>query len=75
MYAISIYHASYTKLRNHPMSHLRARRPSCGARFYDAGYPGEALPLVHVEFRQAGGSPGIVLDRVIPECPSGQQHS
>src|SRR5205814_5266219 len=34
---------------------------------YDSGYPGEALPLVQVEFRQAIGSPGVVLDRVIPD--------
>src|SRR5438876_12233286 len=34
---------------------------------YDAGYPGEALPLIRVEFRQASGSPGVVLDRVIPD--------
>jgi hypothetical protein len=34
---------------------------------YDASYPGEALPTISVEFRQASGSPGIVLDRVIPD--------
>ena len=34
---------------------------------YDAGYPGEALPLIRVEFRQVSGSPGIVLDHVIPD--------
>lgn len=34
---------------------------------YDLGYPGESLPLICVEFRQAGGSPGVVLDRVIPD--------
>src|SRR5438552_15764935 len=34
---------------------------------YDAGYPGEALPLISVEFRQASGSFGVVLDRVIPD--------
>jgi hypothetical protein len=34
---------------------------------YDATYPGEALPVIPVEFRQVGGSPGIVLDRVIPD--------
>ena len=34
---------------------------------YDASYPGEALPLVNVEFRQVSGSPGVVLDRVIPD--------
>ncbi|MGH7225291.1 MAG: hypothetical protein ACRELF_18875 [Gemmataceae bacterium] len=34
---------------------------------YDAGYPGEALPVIRVEFRQAAGLPGVVLDRVIPD--------
>ena len=34
---------------------------------YDAGYPGEALSMMRVEFRQMGGSPGLVLDRVIPD--------
>jgi hypothetical protein len=34
---------------------------------YDTGYPGEALPVISVEFRQASGSPGVTLDRVIPD--------
>jgi hypothetical protein len=34
---------------------------------YDASYPGEALPLITVEFRQTSGSPGVVFDRVIPD--------
>jgi hypothetical protein len=34
---------------------------------YDTGYPGEALPVFSVEFRLASGSPGVVLDRVIPD--------
>lgn len=34
---------------------------------YDASYPGEALPVIRVEFRNASGVPGIVLDRVIPD--------
>src|SRR5262249_14174900 len=34
---------------------------------YDASYPGEALPVIRVEFRQASGKPGVVLDRVIPD--------
>jgi hypothetical protein len=34
---------------------------------YDGGYPGEALPLISVEFRHASGSPGVVLDRVVPD--------
>jgi hypothetical protein len=34
---------------------------------YDAAYPGEALPVIGVEFRQTSGMPGVVLDRVIPD--------
>jgi hypothetical protein len=34
---------------------------------YHPSYPGEALPLINVEFRQASGLPGVVLDRVIPD--------
>jgi hypothetical protein len=34
---------------------------------YDAAYAGEALPLMSVEFRAASGSPGVLLDRVIPD--------
>lgn len=34
---------------------------------YDTAYPGEALPLLRVEFRQSKGVPGVLLDRVIPD--------
>ena len=34
---------------------------------YDTTYAGEPLPTVTVEFLQASGSPGIVLDRIIPD--------
>src|SRR5687768_17215435 len=34
---------------------------------YDAGYPGEALPLIRAEFRHVTGTSGVVLDRVIPD--------
>jgi hypothetical protein len=34
---------------------------------YDAAYPGEALPVIAIEFRQASGMPGTALDRVIPD--------
>jgi hypothetical protein len=34
---------------------------------YDAAYPGEALPVIQVEFKRASGSAGIILDRVIPD--------
>src|SRR5262249_8358801 len=40
---------------------------------YDPNYAGEALPLVSVEFRQNSGSPGVVLDRVIPDTGGGCQ--
>jgi len=42
----------------------RMRRSSFG---YDTAYPGEPLPLISLEFRLASGSPGLVLDRVIPD--------
>jgi hypothetical protein len=42
----------------------RMRRSSFA---YDTAYPGEALPLLRAEFRRASGSPGLVLDRVIPD--------
>ena len=34
---------------------------------YDSSYAGESLPVITVEFRHASGSPGVVLDRVIPD--------
>ncbi len=34
---------------------------------YDAGYSGEPLPLISVEFRRAFGAAGVELDRVIPD--------
>ncbi len=34
---------------------------------YDQTYPGEALPLVIVEFRKDADRSGMVLDRVIPD--------
>ena len=34
---------------------------------YDTGYPGEALPLISVEFRQSTGLSGVVFGRVIPD--------
>lgn len=34
---------------------------------FDVSYPGEALPVISVEFRLSSGSPGLILDRVIPD--------
>ena len=37
------------------------------AFLYDTSYPNEALPLLEVEFRANSGTPGVALDRVIPD--------
>lgn len=37
------------------------------AFLYDESNPGEALPLIRVEFRRACGSPGVALEQVIPD--------
>ncbi len=42
----------------------RMRRASFA---YDTVYPGEALPLLPLEFRVTSGAPGMVLDRVIAD--------
>jgi predicted aspartyl protease len=34
---------------------------------YDTAYPSAALPVVSAEFRATSGSPGLLLDRVIPD--------
>ncbi len=34
---------------------------------YDATYPGEPLPCIRVEFRSTSESPGVILERVIPD--------
>ena len=42
----------------------RIRRASFA---YDTAYPSAALPVVSAEFRSASGSPGLLLDRVLPD--------
>lgn len=42
----------------------RIRRSSFA---YDATYPGEALPVLTLEFRPASGTPGVVLDQVVAD--------
>jgi hypothetical protein len=42
----------------------RIRRASFA---YDTAYPSTALPVVSAEFRSTTGSPGVTLDRVIPD--------
>jgi hypothetical protein len=43
---------------------LRMRRAIFG---YDTSYPGEALPVLRVEFRATSGRPGIDFDQVIAD--------
>lgn len=42
----------------------RMRRASFS---YDTTYPNEPLPVITVEFRKQVGSPGVVLEQVIPD--------
>lgn len=68
---VTVLHAAETSGR-HPFFICVGREEEpCRVRRvafpYDAGYPDEALPLMSVKFRQAGGAPGVVLDRVIPD--------
>src|SRR5437867_11269526 len=68
---VTVFHAAEASGR-HPFficvgredEPCRIRRVSCP---YAAAYPGEALPLLSIEFRPASGSSGVVLDRVIPD--------
>jgi predicted aspartyl protease len=41
---------------------IRMRRVSFA---YDSGYPGEALPVISLEYRCVRGGPGLILDQVI----------
>jgi len=68
---VTVFHAAETSGR-HPFFICVGREEEpCRIRrvpfAYDPSYPGEALPLINVEFRQASGLPGVVLDRVIPD--------
>jgi hypothetical protein len=68
---VAVLHAAQQSGR-HPFVTLVGREdePSRMRRVsfpYDAAYPVEPLPVIRVEFRQAAGTPGQVLDRVIPD--------
>lgn len=68
--AVKVLHAAQ-KTRLHPFVTCvgregepdRIRRTSFS---YDTAYP-EPLPLIETEFRRVSGTPGILLDRVIPD--------
>ena len=46
---------------------VRMRRASFA---YNKSYPGEALPVLRVEFRSLNGAPGTVFDHAIPDTGS-----
>jgi hypothetical protein len=68
---VGVFHAAQQSGR-HPFVTCvgREEEPSRMRRVsfaYDTTYPDEALPLLSVEFRRTAGSPGLSLDRVIPD--------
>lgn len=68
---VEVFHAAHQSGRHAFFTCVGREEEPCRIRrstfSYDTGYLGEALPLIVVEFRQAGGAPGVVLDRVIPD--------
>jgi hypothetical protein len=68
---VAVFHAAEASGRHpfvtcvgHENEPSRMRRASFA---YDTTYPGEALPILSVEFRPVSGSPGVVLDRIIAD--------
>jgi hypothetical protein len=68
---VAVVHAAEATGRNpfvtcvgHESEPTRMRRNSFA---YDSAYPGEALPILTLEFRRVSGSPGVTLDRVIAD--------
>jgi len=68
---VTVFHAAEASGRHPFLICVGREEEPCRIRRvafpYDASYPGEALPLIEVEFRQASGLPGVILDRVIPD--------
>ncbi|HZT80866.1 MAG TPA: hypothetical protein VFA26_11610 [Gemmataceae bacterium] len=68
---VAVFHAAHQAAEHpyvirvgHEDEPYRMRRASFA---YDASYPGEALPVIRVEFRRSSGVAGLVLDRVIAD--------
>jgi hypothetical protein len=68
---VTVFHAAEASGRHPFLICVGREEEPCRIRRatfpYDASYPGEALPLIGVEFRQASGARGVILDRVIPD--------
>jgi hypothetical protein len=58
---VAVFHAAEASGRHPFLICVGKEEQPCRIRRvafpYDATYPGEPLPLIHVEFRQASGSP------------------
>jgi hypothetical protein len=68
---VAVFHVAEASGRNpfvtcvgHESEPTRMRRATFS---YDLSYPVEPLPILTLEFRQASGSLGIILDRVIAD--------
>src|SRR5207253_10091849 len=68
---VAVFHAAEATGRNpfvtcvgHEDEPVRMRRVSFA---YDSAYPGEALPILPLEFRTVSGAAGVSLDRVIAD--------
>ena len=68
---VAVFHAAEESGRNPFVTCVGREDEPCRMRrvsfAYDAAYPGEALPILIVEFRPVSGSPGLVLDRVVAD--------
>lgn len=68
---VEVFHAAHQAARHPFVTCVGREDEPCRMRraafAYDATYPCEPLPLVQVEFRTTSGTPGVLLDRVIPD--------
>ncbi|HJT34119.1 MAG TPA: hypothetical protein VJ783_18880 [Pirellulales bacterium] len=66
---VEVFHAAEDEARNPFVTCVGREDEPCRMRrssfAFDSSYPGEALPVLHCEFRRDRGGPGIKFDRVI----------
>lgn len=68
---VEVFHAAHRAAQHSFFTCVGREDEPCRIRRstfpYDTNYPGEALPVIDVEFRLASGVSGTVLDRVIAD--------
>lgn len=68
---VEVFHAAEASGKNPFVTCVGRENEPCRMRrasfAYDTQYPGEAIPILDLEFRLASGSTGVVLDRVIAD--------